>query len=320
MKHRSGWMPLLALISSLVWGQENPQQKIQDAFQLDKQGQFAQVIEQLKPLTTVASMTTPELGQTWMLLGIAYHQEGRYQEAESAFERSLYFLRNKPEYSEQYAAALSAYATLYRDKGDMGTSRKMRMKALRMYEETDDQAGIADACLSLAELAITQRHTSNAREYLSCAIEASSVATGLTEDFLAALSSTQGWLNETDNNYGAAESEYRHALMLWKHQHGEQHFLVGWGYVLLGKANAGAGDMTNALDNMRKGLGILGNTAGTANIKYLVAELAYSEVLNASGAHTSARELKTKTESALQNFFRDRCIRCRTSAAALSLQ
>src|SRR5580692_12903877 len=151
-------MPLLALISSLVWGRENPQQKIQDAFQLDKQGQFAQVIEQLKPLTTVASMTTPELGQTWILLGIAYHQEGRYQEAESAFERSLYFLRNKPEYSEQYAAALSAYATLYRDKGDMGTSRKMRMKALRMYEETDDQAGIADACLSLAELAITQRH------------------------------------------------------------------------------------------------------------------------------------------------------------------
>ena len=320
MKHRSGWMPLLALIASLVWGQENPQQKIQDAFQLDKQGQFAQVIKQLKPLTTVASMTTPELGQTWILLGIAYHQEGRYQEAETAYERSLNILRKNPEYSEQYATALGAYSTLYRDKGNMEAAWKMRMKALHTYEEINDQAGIADACASLAELDITRKHASAAREYLSCAIEASKVASGLTEDFFAALSSTQGWLNETDNNYAAAESEYQRALMLWKHQHGEQHFLVGWGYMLLGKANAGAGDMTNALDNMRKGLGILGNTAGTANIKYLVAELAYSEVLNVSGAHTSARELKTKTESALQNFFRDRCIRCRTSAAALSLQ
>jgi tetratricopeptide (TPR) repeat protein len=320
MKHRRVWMPLLALISSLVWGQENPQQKIRHAFQLAKQGQFAQVIKQLKPLTQVASITTPEFGQTWILLGIAYHQEGRYQEAETAYEQSLNVLRKTPEYSEQYATALSAYSTLYRDKGNMEAAWKMRMEALRVYEEINEQAGIADACASLAELAIAQKHASTARAYLNCAIEASKVASGLTEDFFASLSSTQGWLNETDKNYAAAESEYEHALMLWKHQHGEQHFLVGWGYMLLGKANAGAGDMTNALDNMRKGLGILGNTAGTANIKYLVAELAYSEALNASGAHTSARQLKTKTESALQNFFRDRCIRCRTSAAALSLQ
>jgi tetratricopeptide (TPR) repeat protein len=320
MRHKSVWMPLLILVSSLVWGQENPQQKIRDAFQLDKEGQFAQVIKQLKPLTTIASMTTPELGQTWILLGIAYHQEGRYQEAETAFERSLYFLKNEPEYSEQYAAALSAYATLYRDKGNMDTSWKMRLKALRMYEETDDQAGISDACMGLAELAITQRHTSKAQQYLRCAIEASKVASGLTEDFFAALFSTQGWLNEADKNYAAAESEYQRALTLWKHQHGEQHFLVGWGYMLLGKANAGAGDMTDAVDNMRQGLGILEITAGTANVKYLVAELAYSEVLEASGSHTAARELKTKTEHALRNFYRGQCIQCTISAAALSLQ
>ena len=313
-------MPLLALISSLVWGQENPQQKIQDAFQLDKQGQFAQVIKQLKPLTTVALMTAPELGQTWILLGIAYHQEGRYQEAETAYERSLNVLGKNPEYSDQYATALSAYSTLYRDKEDMEAARKMRMKALHMYEEINDQAGIADACASLAELDITRKHASAAREYLSCAIEASKVARGLTEDFFAALSSTQGWLNVADNNYAAAETEYRHALMLWKHQHGEQHFLVGWGYVLLGKANAGAGDLTDAVDNMRKGLGILENTAGSANVKYLLAELAYSEVLEASGSHTVARELKTKTERALQNFYRGQCIQCRISAAALSLR
>jgi len=320
VRHNSVCMLLIALVSSFVWGQATPQQELQDAFQLDKQGQFAQVIEQLKPLTTGASMTPPQLGQTWALLAIAYHQEGRYQEAENAYERSLYFLRDNPEYSEQYAAALSAYATLYRDKGDMDAAQKMRMKALRMYEATNDQAGIADECTGPAELAMAQKHTSEARKYLRCAIEASKVARGLTDDFFAALSSTQGWLDETDKNHAAAESEYRHALALWKHQHGEQHFLVGWGYMLLGKSNAGAGDIADALDNMREGLGILENTAGTANVKYLVAELAYSEVLDASGAHTAARELKTKTEQALQDFYRDQCIQCRISAAALSLR
>ena len=81
MRHNSVCMLLIALVSSFVWGQATPQQELQDAFQLDKQGQFAQVIEQLKPLTTGASMTPPQLGQTWALLAIAYHQEGRYQEA-----------------------------------------------------------------------------------------------------------------------------------------------------------------------------------------------------------------------------------------------
>ncbi|WP_263354682.1 tetratricopeptide repeat protein [Acidicapsa acidisoli] len=160
MRRISIYLLSIAIISAPLWGQEDTLRELQHAFQLNQQGQFAQVIEDLKPLTATASMTTPELGQTWLLLAIAYHQEGRYQEAENAFERSLNLLRNNPEFYEQYAAALSAYATLYRDKGDMDAAWKMRMKALRMYEGTNDQAGVADACTSLAELAITQKHTS----------------------------------------------------------------------------------------------------------------------------------------------------------------
>lgn len=320
MKRKSICTLLIALVSSVAWGQENPQWELQDAFQLVKQGQFDQVIEHLKPLTAAISITAPDLGQTWILLAMAYHQEGRYQEAENAYERSLYFLRNQPDDSEQYAAALSAYATLYRDEGNMEASRTMRMTALRLYKGANDQAGIADACTSLAELAITQKHTNKARKYLKCAIEAQKVASGLTEDFFAALSSTQGWLNEANNNYAAAESDYQHALTLWKHQHGEQHFLVGWGYILLGKANAGAGDMTDALDNMSTGLRILEKTVGTANVKYLVAELAYGEVLSRSGAHAKACKLKIAAEEELQHFYRSQCIQCRISAASLSLR
>jgi hypothetical protein len=45
--------------------------------------------------------------------------DGRFAEAATAYEQSLRFLANNPEYSAQYAAALSAYAILYRDTARM---------------------------------------------------------------------------------------------------------------------------------------------------------------------------------------------------------
>ena len=89
--------------------------------------------------------------------------------------------------------------------------------------------------------------------------------------------------------------------------------------MLLGEANAKARDLTIALDNMRKGLGILEKTAGSANVKFLEAELAYADVLDASGARAEARELKTTAEQELRDLYRRQCIQCRISVSALSL-
>lgn len=311
---------LIALVSLPVWGQETARQALQHALQLNGQGQFAQVIELVKPLTSAATLSAPDLGGAWLLLAMAYSEEGRFEEAATAYEQSLHCLANKPEYSARYAATLSAYAILYRDTGQIETAWKMQMKALRLYDRINDQAGIAGVCKSLAMLALIQKRKSKARGYLSCAIEASKVAKGLDDDYFAALSSTQAGLDEVDKHYAAAESEYQHALTLWKHLHGEQHFLVGWGYILLGNANAEARDLTDALDNMRKGLGILEKTAGSAKVKLLGAELAYAEVLYASGARAESRALKTATEQALRDLYRSQCIQCRISATALSLR
>ena len=63
----------------------------------------------------------------------------------------------------------------------------------------------------------------------------------------------------------------------------ETNYLVG-GVICSGEANANARDLTNALDNMRKGLGILEKTAGSTKVRFLEAELAYADVLDASGA------------------------------------
>jgi tetratricopeptide (TPR) repeat protein len=320
MRPISFYLFLIALVSLSVWGQENAQQKLQHAFQLNEQGQFAQVIELIKPLTSAATVSEPDLGRAWLLLAMAYHQQGRYQEAGSAYEKSLYFTGNDQRESSQYAAVLNAYAILYRDTGDAETAKKVLTKALRLYTGTDDQAGMAGVCRSLADLALSQERTSEARRYIQCATRAARVANGLNGDYFAELSSTQAWLYEMDKNYGAAESEYQHALKLWERLHGEQHFLVGWGYMLLGKANAEAGDRADALDNMRNGLGILEQTAGSTNVKFLNAELAYAEVLDASGAHDKSRELKTTAEDALRALYHSQCLQCRISAAALSLR
>ncbi len=320
MKSISLRLLLIALVSSPFWGQENARQAVQHAFQLNQQGQCAQVIELIKPLTSAATLPASDLGRAWLLLAMAYQQEGRFEEAGTAYEQSLHFLADNPEDSEQYAAALNAYAIFYSDTGQMEIAWKMQMKALRLYNGINNQAGIAGVCRSLAILALTQKRTSKARGYLRCAIEASKSAKGLNDDYFAALSSTQAWLDEVDKHYAAAESEYQHALKLWQGLHGDQHFSVGWGYMLLGEANAKARDLTNALDNMRKGLGILEKTAGSAKVKFLEAELAYAEVLDASGARAEARELKTTAEQALRDLYRGQCIQCRISVATLSLR
>jgi hypothetical protein len=60
--------------------------------------------------------------------------------------------------------------------------------------------------------------------------------------------------------------------------------------MLLGKAHAQAGQNAVALGEMQKGLRILEQSAGSHNPKYLAAEIAYSRVLDQSGAHTAARQ------------------------------
>jgi tetratricopeptide (TPR) repeat protein len=156
--------------------------------------------------------SAPDLGRAWLLLAMAYHEKGRFEEAATAYERSLYFVATNPEYSARYAETLSAYASLYRDTGQMEIAWKMQRKALRLYSGINDQAGIACVCKSLAIQALSQKHTKKARGYLRCAIGASKAAIGLDDDYFAALSSTQAWLYEEDKQYTAAESEYQHAI------------------------------------------------------------------------------------------------------------
>lgn len=96
---------IVFIVSTAVSAQENPRQQLSHAFRLDEQGEFTQVIEIAKPLTTTETLTPRERGRSWMVLAHAYQQGGRFQDATTAYKQSLHLLEND---RADYAGALNA--------------------------------------------------------------------------------------------------------------------------------------------------------------------------------------------------------------------
>jgi hypothetical protein len=109
---------------------------------------------------------------------------------------------------------------------------------------------------------------------------------------------------------------YRQALDLWIKLHGEEHPYTGWGHLLLGDAESESGQLTDALVEIRRSIAILGRALGRQNSRYLMAEIAYSRVLDATGSHAEAAQIKAAAEPLLQEFYRRQCAGCTMSASA----
>jgi tetratricopeptide (TPR) repeat protein len=310
---------LICIVSSTLSGQVG-RQGLSQAYQLDRQGQFSQLIEVAKPLVDDPSLSNVERGQAAMLLGLAYHQEGKFQDSASAYDRSLNLLGPSQDNSLQYAATLIAYGTLYHDMGRPGDAEQLQLKALHIYERDNNDTGIALACKSLAEIALAEGRLSEGRKFLKRAQDESKLDSHLNPDFFASLYSIQAKLSEEEKDPAGAVAGYQRALTLLEQTHGPKHVVVGWAYILLGKANAGVGSYADALDQMRKGLTILDQAMGPVNVHYLAAEMAYARVLDASGAHAQAADLIKRDKSLLQDFYNGQCVQCSVSVAALAMK
>lgn len=307
-------------VTTLLFCQETTPPGLQDAFQLNRQGRFAELVEAAQPLVNDKSLNPLIRGQAAMLVGLGKHQVGKFQESAAAYEQSLRLLSSNTEYSGYYAATLIAYGTLYHDMGRISDAQQLQDKALSIYEKTTDHTGIAMACKSLASIALAGGHKPEGRKYLERAASEAKISGHLNPDFFASLYSMQGKLAELEKKHTDAVTGYRHALTVWELEHGDRHVLVGWGYILLGKANAEAGHTDEALEQMRKGLSILGDTVGPVNVHYLAAELAYAHILSATGSHSQADELAKKDQGLLKNFYSGQCVQCSVSATALALR
>jgi tetratricopeptide (TPR) repeat protein len=311
---------LTIAVACPLWGQASAPQQIVKAFHWNEQGEYDRTIELTTRLAADPTLSAVNRARVWTLLAVAYQEEGRYTEAVAAYEQSLHSSANDPGAQLEYAAALSGYATLLNDTQQTDTAWKMQKRALQVYREANDHGGVAAACKSLANLSLTRRHTHVAQSYLRCAEEQSALAPDLNEDYFAALASTEGWLEEVEHHYGAAATDYEKATALWQKKHGEGDFLVGWGFMLMGKVAFESGHAIEARESMRQGLDIIERTAGRGSIKYLLAEIAFAPVLAATGDHDQARAIKTEAEDGLRRFYHRQCVDCSIGVNALSLK
>jgi tetratricopeptide (TPR) repeat protein len=286
-----------------LFGQEpalrDVDQRLNQLSGLEQKGRYAEVVQPVSLLIESKTLNAREAGRAQLILGIAYHQQGEWKLAQNAYERALQILSGHQEYASDRAAVLDNFAQLYLEMGSPDTTMRMEGNVLRAYEGLSDHANVARSCITLAGLEINEGHRRKGKDYLKRALREAKLASGLDEDFFAQVSSTQGWLALLGGDAAVAISDYTHSVELWAAAHGEDHMLTGWGYMLLGKSYVQAGQNAVAMEEMRKGLRILEQSTGTNSVKFLAAEIAYSEVLDRSGAHMEAARLK---DSAVQGW------------------
>jgi len=296
--------------------QTTPEQRLAHAYALEREGKPTQAIVELNALLNEKSLDTLVAGKAWDVLGFAYEDQGDYLDSQHAYERSIRTLEGLPNNIKDYAMALDDFGGLYVDAWQPELAVRLRQKAFGLYEKISDHAGMTRASTNLAGIAFTRQKPNEGRKYLERAVKEAQLANDLDSDDLAAIASMQGWLAQLDGDREISVSRYKQSLDLMLKRHGEEHPFVGWGYMLLGKAHADAGDFTTALAEMDQGRAILGRTLDSQNPKYLTAEIAYSQVLDATGAHLEAARIKTSAERRLKEAPSRRCSNCTISAAA----
>lgn len=308
---------ITCVLSITVWGQETVSRQLDQSFLLERQGKFDKAIRILQSLVDSGVSTGPDLGKAWTLLGVAYKEQGQFQQAQHAYEQGLHIFERDEQHTADYASTLEYFAALYRAMRQEQNAIKLGLKAAAIDTQLCDYTGLTRIYTDIAGAAIQQHDKKTAKAYLQKAITESKLADGLTDDDWAALDSTEALFASTNGKAQEAVTKYGQALGLWKSLHGEHHQFTGWGYVLLGQALAANGQSQDGMVNLRQGLTILEQTLGPQNPKYLVGEILYAKVLDQSGMHTEALRLRAQAEQSLQGLLNRQCTNCTVSVATL---
>jgi len=311
---------LLAILVLLAaWpllAQIDPAKRLTAAFAQVKEGKPSRAVVELRALLNSNSLDALGSGKAWNILGLAYEDLREFALSQHAYEESLRILEGLPDNIQDYAMALNDFGALYVATGQFEVAEKLRTKALGLYEKVEDHGGIARSSGDLAGIAFSQKKVAMGSKYLERAVKEARLANDLDDDDRIAIASLQGWKAQLDGDFAMSAVRYRQALDLSRRFHGEEHPFTGWDYLLLGTAHAEAGQLTTALEEMRRGVAVLDRTLNHENPRYLVAELAYSRVLDATGSHAEAARIKATAESLLKDANRKQCAGCTISAAA----
>lgn len=307
---------LLASAMSLP-AQTTPAQRLTEAYALQREGKPAAAIPRLQQLLNSRLLDDAGTGKAWNILANAYQDQEDFADARHAYEQSVQIYDTAvPNRLDDRAAVLDDFGQLYVSTQQFDIATKLETKALQLYEQVGDHAGMARAASHLAGTAFSQGNLSHGSKFLKRAAKEAKLANNLDDDDRAAIESLKGWQAQLDGNVAMSVTSYGRALALAKKRHGDEHPATGWSYVLLGNADAAAGDWADAVADMRNGLAILDRTMGRQSQHYLIAEIAYSRALDGAGFHAEAGKIRAAAEPLLKERSRERCEGCTVTAAA----
>ena len=311
---------LLVMIHCIrLIGQNGSADAFAQALNLIQKGQSASAIEILRPLAHIESQASPERARIQTMLGFAYKQGGQFALARQCYEGALTSLGKSAALDPDRATILDYFASLETDAGNTSSAENLFLQALTIDKRLMDHERLTDLYTHLAGLEIERRRFKEAQRYLDLAMGEQQQAGKSQTELLAQLYVTRGWLANASNHRQEAIDDYAHAVAACEKSYGEDHPLVAWSYLLLGKAQGESGDLSEGLDAMGKGLSILKNTVGTKDVRYLVGEMAYSKLLDRSGRHEEAQRLSAEAEYSLPEGFKDPCRNCSTSVWSLRI-
>jgi tetratricopeptide (TPR) repeat protein len=267
--------------------------------ELSRRGQLPQLIQSADSLLADAKLTPADRGIVLTYLGHAYQQGGDFPKATAYYEKALAIVERDGQHPSEYATTLGALATLYAEMGQTDTAKHVLIRSIHVFESESDHAGAAMIWNDLATIAAGQRSRREAHKCIARSMAESQVASNLTLDETSALTATQASIAELDGDPRTAIADYQRSLALWKQSHEDQHPQTGWLYVLLGGAYLQAGDLADARVTTNRGLILLEASSGRQSPRFLAAELAYSKVLDASGAHDEASGFRAEAEAGL---------------------
>jgi tetratricopeptide (TPR) repeat protein len=301
-------------LSLIAWvpvalAQQDPHEQLLSAYALEQKGEYDSAILTAHSVMASSQLSEAERGRAWILLGFAYKEQGRLQEAQQSFESALAIFRNNPRYALDYAAALNHIGGLYRATGDLVAAQKIWEEAAEIDTAQGDHEALLGLYTNLSELELDLNHLRVSKEYLDHArMEAKSADT--SDDAKAALAVTKASVASAEGSKLETVRYYSEALQAWQHGHGEAHPLTGWGHLLLGSAYAKDDDLADALASINKGLSILEHSVGTTDPKYLLGQIEYSRVLDQAGQHAEAAGIRGTAERAMREMYRGQCPGC----------
>jgi tetratricopeptide (TPR) repeat protein len=169
-----------------LFGQTAPEQRLTQAYRLEREGKGAQAIVQLTSLLDSKSLDPAGIGRAWNVLGLAFQEQGDFFASRHAFEQSIKAYDGLANETAGHAMALDDFGELYVATGQLDLAVRMMEKALHLYEVSKDHAGVARASSDLAGALFSQKKVNEGRKNLNRAQKESRPTNQLDRDDLAA--------------------------------------------------------------------------------------------------------------------------------------